>query len=132
MERNGEITQAVKDEVMRVMRLSFRPEFINRLDEIVLFKPLSDSELVAIVRLLLKKLANRLSDRYIRFEATDEVIEYIAKNGSDPQFGARPLRRFIQTNVETNIARVMLKKDVEPEAAMLLTVENGNLVVKLK
>ena len=70
MERNGEITQAVKDEVMRVMRLSFRPEFINRLDEIVLFKPLSDSELVAIVRLLLKKLANRLSDRYIRFEAT--------------------------------------------------------------
>jgi ATP-dependent Clp protease ATP-binding subunit ClpB len=132
MERNGEITQAVKDEVMRVMRLSFRPEFINRLDEIVLFKPLSDSELVAIVRLLLKKLANRLSDRYIRFEATDEAIEYIAKNGSDPQFGARPLRRFIQTNVETNIARVMLKKDVEPEAAMLLTVENGNLVVKLK
>ncbi len=132
MERNGEITQAVKDEVMRVMRLSFRPEFINRLDEIVLFKPLSDSELVAIVRLLLKKLANRLSDRYIRFEATDEAIEYIAKNVSDPQFGARPLRRFIQTNVETNIARVMLKKDVEPETAMLLTVENGNLVVKLK
>ncbi len=129
---SGEITEEAKAEVKDLLHASIRPEFLNRLDEIVLYKPLAEGDLMNIAQLLIDKLRSRLADKELKLEVTPEAMHYIVEHGSDIKFGARPLRRFIQTELETRIARTMLKVDLEPQSCLLADVEGGELCVKVK
>ncbi len=110
----GEISQAVRERVMRELRSVFRPEFLNRLDEMVLFRPLTLPQIEQVVELLCRDLAQRLSERELHLELTPEARRAVAQHGYDPVYGARPLRRFLQQHVETPVARALLAGAVPP------------------
>jgi len=112
IDKEGNISQRARDEVNAILKSSFRPEFLNRLDEIVFYKPLTVKEIGGIVELMLKSLRERLEEKRITLTVTDSAKEYIAKTGYDPVYGARPLRRFIQRTVETEIARKIIANTV--------------------
>ena len=125
----GEIKEAAREQVMRDLRQHFRPEFLNRIDDMVLFKPLTLKEVEQIVILLTKDLSKRLEDKRIRVEVTDEARKFIAEAGYDPVYGARPLRRYIQRELETRIGRSLIRGDVLEGAVIRVSVDNGHLEV---
>ena len=108
IQSNGEISEEAKTEVMGLLKGSFRPEFLNRLDEIVMFKPLTESNMANIARLVINDLSERLKDREISLTISDETLNVIAKNAYEPQYGARPLKRYIQKTIETEVAKLLL------------------------
>ncbi|GAB4254215.1 MULTISPECIES: ATP-dependent Clp protease ATP-binding subunit [Deferrisoma] len=126
----GEIKEEARAAVMRELRAHFRPEFLNRVDEIVLFKPLTLEEIERIVDLLTQDLVRRLQDRRIRFELTEAARKFIAQAGYDPVYGARPLKRYIQRQLETRIARALIAGDVRDGATITVDVEGDDLVVR--
>ena len=105
---NGEISEEAKAKVMTMLKASFRPEFLNRLDETIMFKPLTEDNMSAIAKLVIDELAKRLEDRELKLTVTDEALKFIAHNGYEPLYGARPLKRYIQKEVETKVARLIL------------------------
>ena len=123
----GEITEEARNEVMRQLRLHFRPEFLNRVDDVVLFKPLRDEELERIVDLLTVDLKRRLEERSITLELTRNAKRFIAKEGSDPVYGARPLKRFIAHEVETKIARMILSGQLHEGKKLLIDSDGEKL-----
>ena len=123
----GEITEGARNEVMRQLRLHFRPEFLNRVDDVVLFKPLRDEELERIVDLLTVDLKRRLEERSITLELTRNAKRFIAKEGSDPVYGARPLKRFIAHEVETKIARMILSGQLHEGKKLLIDSDGKKL-----
>jgi len=123
----GEITEEARNEVMRQLRLHFRPEFLNRVDDVVLFKPLRDEELERIVDLLTVDLKRRLEERSITLELTRNAKRFIAKEGSDPVYGARPLKRFIAHEVETKIARMILSGQLHEGKKLLIDSDGKKL-----
>ena len=125
----GEIKEGAKEQVMRELRQHFRPEFLNRVDDIVLFKPLTLEEVEQIVVLLTRDLSKRLEDRRIRIQITDDACKFIAEAGYDPVYGARPLRRYIQRELETRIGRAVIKGDVLEGATITVDVRDGALTV---
>lgn len=127
---DGEITEEAKDQVEMLLKTHFRPEFLNRLDEIVFYKPLKKSEIYRIVDLMLTDLKKRLSDKEIGFEITDKAKEYVVEGGFDPSFGARPLKRFIQRKVETLIARKIIADDIAPGTTLTVDYDGSQLIVK--
>ncbi len=127
---DGEITEEAKDQVEMLLKTHFRPEFLNRLDEIVFYKPLKKSEIYRIVDLMLIDLKKRLSDKEISFEITDKAKEYVVEGGFDPSFGARPLKRFIQRKVETLIARKIIADDIAPGTTLTVDYDGSQLIVK--
>jgi ATP-dependent Clp protease ATP-binding subunit ClpB len=116
--------------VMDDLRTHFRPEFLNRVDEIVLFKPLTLEEIEQIVDLQVAALQQRLADRRMRVELTEPARELIAREGYDPVYGARPLRRFIQREVETRIGRALLSGEIHDGSTIVLDAEDGDLAVR--
>ncbi|MFT7578471.1 MAG: ATP-dependent Clp protease ATP-binding subunit ClpB [Myxococcota bacterium] len=124
---DGTLTEEARDAVMGALRSSFRPEFLNRVDEIALFKPLTRKEISKIVAILLQRLAGRLSDRQVRFEASDEALQFIANAGYDPVYGARPLKRYIQRHVETALGRKIIAGDVPDGSLVRVTVSDEQL-----
>ena len=114
--------------VMADLKAHFRPEFLNRLDEIILFKPLTKENIGHIIDLLLDELNRRVADREIRIELTDEAKNYIADQGYDPVYGARPLKRYLQKHVETLAGRMILGDQVLPGDTIRVDVEDGKLV----
>ena len=124
--------EKAKKQVLEEVKNYFRPEFLNRLDDILVFKPLLKKELLQIVELMLKNLNKRLIERNILLEATDAAKEHIAKLGYDPVYGARPLRRAIQKYVETPLSEKILAGEIRPGDTVLLDVENDELVFKIK
>ena len=124
--------EIAKEKVLEEVKNYFRPEFLNRLDDILVFKPLLKKELLQIVDLMLKNLNKRLIERDIHLEATDAAKEHIAKLGYDPVYGARPLRRAIQKYVETPLSEKILAGEIKPGDIVVLDVENGELVFKKK
>jgi ATP-dependent Clp protease ATP-binding subunit ClpB len=126
---DGELKPDVRDIVMGELRAHFRPEFLNRVDEIVLFKPLTQGEIERIVDLMFTDLRERLAERRMSLELTPEACRLIAAQGYDPVYGARPLRRFIARQVETRIGRALLGGDVRDGAVIRVAVEEGDLVV---
>jgi ATP-dependent Clp protease ATP-binding subunit ClpB len=126
---NGEIKPDARDRVMAAMRSTFRPEFLNRLDDIVLFKPLAEAEIERIVELMFDGLRARLSERRMRLEITPAAQRYIAEQGFDPVYGARPLRRFIAREVETRIGRALLSGDAQGDAVVKVDYAAPELVV---
>ena len=125
----GEIRKEIKEQVMRELRQHFRPEFLNRIDDIVFFKPLTLREVEQIVVLLTKDLTKRLADRRITVEITDEARKFIARSGYDPVYGARPLRRFIQKEIETRIGRAIMRGEVSEGTTLRVDLKEGALVV---
>ncbi|MCB0325586.1 MAG: ATP-dependent chaperone ClpB, partial [Bdellovibrionales bacterium] len=122
---------AARDAVMRELRSSFRPEFLNRVDEIVLFKPLSKSEIKSIVRLLVQELGRRLDDRDITLQLSEAALDYIADTGYDPAFGARPLKRFLQRKLETKIGRAIIAGEVADGSVIEVDSSGTDLELKV-
>ena len=130
IKEDGTISDEAIEQVHKLLKMQFRPEFLNRLDEIIFFNPLTKTEIVSIVDLSLKGLENRLQDRQITLKVTDKAKQFIVDNGYDVAFGARPLKRFIQNNVETLIAKYMLANDLAPNSTITVDVANDEIVVK--
>jgi ATP-dependent Clp protease ATP-binding subunit ClpB len=126
---DGEITPDARNRVMGELRGHFRPEFLNRVDETVMFRPLTRAEIEQIVDLMFNDLRSRLGERRISLDVTREACELIARAGFDPVYGARPLRRFIAREVETRVARALLSGDVQDGAVIHISVEAGELQV---
>jgi ATP-dependent Clp protease ATP-binding subunit ClpB len=124
---DGEIKPDARDRVLGALRTSFRPEFLNRVDDTVLFKPLSQREIEQVVDLMLGDLRDRLAQRQIGLEISDEAMRFIAARGYDPVYGARPLRRYIARAVETPIARALVAGDVTDGAVIKVGMANGEL-----
>ena len=114
------------------LRGHFRPEFLNRLDEIIMFKPLTKDNIGSIVDLMVKELNDRLADQELSLELTDAAKKDVIDNGYDPVYGARPLKRYLQKYVETLAARKILSGEVHTGDTLVLDVENGEYVVKVK
>ena len=131
---NGEIqiSAEVEAAVMNIVRGHFRPEFLNRLDEIIMFKPLSKDNIKGIVALLLADLNSRLEDRELSVELTDAANAFVVEHGYNPMYGARPLKRFLQKHVETLSAKLILADQVGVGDTIVIDVENGELVAKVK
>ena len=127
---DGNITEDAKNSVFGELRRQFRPEFLNRLDEIICFKPLTKTELNGIIDILTQSLKKRLSDKTLGLEITDAAKQLIIEHGFDPVFGARPLKRYLQASVETLIAKTILSGEMEAGHVITIDVENGELVCK--
>ena len=132
IDKNGEITQEAKDTVSKLLKTSFRPEFLNRLDEIVFYKPLQKSEIGKIVDLMLESLKKRLESRELSLEVTDKAKEYIIENGYDPVYGARPLKRFIQHSVETLMAKKIIENYFDAGDTAVVDCDGNDLIVTKK
>ena len=129
---NGDINPECEEAVMNELRGHFRPEFLNRLDEIIMFKPLTKGNIGNIINLLIADLNKRLSDREITVELTDAAKQYIVDNGYDPVYGARPLKRFLQKHVETLSAKLILADEVREGDTILIDVEGDHLTARVK
>lgn len=129
---NGDINPECEEAVMNELRGHFRPEFLNRLDEIIMFKPLTKGNIGNIINLLITDLNKRLSDREITVELTDAAKQYIVDNGYDPVYGARPLKRFLQKHVETLSAKLILADEVREGDTILIDVEGDHLTAHVK
>ena len=130
IDANGEITADARAAVEALLKQSFRPEFLNRLDEIVFYKPLTKDNITHIIDLIMKDLNGRLADKQLKCELTERAKNYIIETGYDPAFGARPLKRLVQRHVENLLARKIIADEVEPGTTLTVDVdENGNYVV---
>ena len=127
---SGEITEDAKNKVYEDLRLHFRPEFLNRLDETILFKPLTKDNIGNIINLLVGDLNKRLEEKQLTLDITDKAKDYIMEYGYDPVYGARPLKRYLQKNVDTLVARKMLEGSVGAGDTLTVDVENDKLIVR--
>ena len=127
IDANGEITEDARKQVHDELFRSFRPEFLNRLDEIIMFKPLTKDNIAHITELMVADINRRLADRQLKIKLTDAARDYVTEHGYDPQFGARPLRRFIQKNVETLVARIILEDKVQEGDTITLDLKGDRL-----
>ena len=127
---SGELSNEAKQNVENLLKQSFRPEFLNRLDEIVFYKPLTKNEITKILDLLIKDLNRRLEDKQIKLELTEEAKKYLVENGYDAVYGARPLKRFVQKELETLIARLIIEQKILPKSNVVIDAENGRLICK--
>ena len=131
LDSKGEITEKARKSVMAELRKHFRPEFLNRVDEIVLFKPLTLNEIKKIVDLLLNLLRQRLGERRLSLDLSDSAREHIAREGYDPVYGARPLKRYLQREVETRLSRKLLAGDIPDGSALTLAYKDGQLDIQV-
>ena len=129
IDQNGNITEEARNQVEELLKRSFRPEFLNRLDEIVFYKPLTRDNITHIADLQIEDLNRRLEDKQLSCEVSPAAMDYIIDNGYDPVYGARPLKRFIQRTVETLIAKTILSSDLLPGTVLTVDMENGELKV---
>ena len=129
IQNNGEISEDAKTKVEMLLKQSFRPEFLNRLDEIVFYKPLRKNEISKILDLLIKDLEKRLEDKHIKLELTQSAKDYLIDNGYDEIYGARPLRRFVQKKLETLIAKKILTQEILPNSIIKVDCENNELKI---
>ena len=127
---DGELTESAKEEVNAMLKRSFRPEFLNRLDEIVFFKPLGEGEVAKIVKLFERELSERLAEKQIVLKVDDSATELIIRRGYDAVYGARPLKRFMQRTVQTMIAKALLGGEFTAGDTLLVTVENGEFAIR--
>ena len=130
IDQNGRITDAARDAVMAELRRSFRPEFLNRLDETIMFQPLTRDNLTGIIDIMAQGLRARLAEQSLKLEITAEAKKLIIDRGFDPLYGARPLRRYLQSSVETLIARVILQGQLPAGSTITVDTENGELVCR--
>ena len=128
----NEITESARESVMADLRDHFRPEFLNRIDDTVLFKPLTLEEITEIVDLLVSSLNKRLEDRKVSVEFTVSAKKWIGEKGYDPTYGARPLKRFLQKQVETQLARALVAGDVQESSKVTFSIKDDELVMNIQ
>jgi len=129
-EHTSDDLEAIKDDLMKLLQSYFRPEFLNRLDEIILFHRLNREQIKEIVQIQLKKLSDRLKDKRINIHFTEKAINAIADEGFDPQFGARPLKRVIQKEIENGLAVEIISGNLTPNQTINIDYENGGFKMK--
>ena len=129
---DGSIKEEAQELVMEGLRGHFRPEFLNRLDEIVMFKPLTKDNIGSIITLLMNELNSRLADKEIKVELTDAANSYIVENGYDPVYGARPLKRFLQKHVETLSAKLILSDQISTGQTIVIDLADDRLVANAR
>ena len=129
---DGNIKEENEKMVMDDLKNHFRPEFLNRLDEIIMFKPLTKDNIAGIVDLVIDELNVRLKEKELKVELTDKAKDFVIESGYDPVYGARPLKRFIQKNVETLAAKTILEGDISLGETLVFDVKDDKLVVKNK
>ena len=132
IDENGNVSEEAKEKVSQLLKQSFRPEFLNRLDEIVYYKPLTKDNITKIIDLLIKGLAQRLEDKQLKLEITPLAKDLIIENGYDPVYGARPLKRYLQSKVETLIAKTIIANDLQPGNTIEIGAHNGDFTVKVR
>ena len=132
IDADGNISPEAEKEVMEDLQGHFRPEFLNRLDEIIMFKPLSKENIGGIIRLLMDDLNKRLSDREIKVALSPEAEHFVVEHGYDPVYGARPLKRFLQKHVETLSAKLILEDQVRQGDTILIDVKDGALTASVQ
>ncbi len=130
IQENGEISEEAKQKVSELLKRSFRPEFLNRLDEIVFYKPLMKNEISKILELLIKDLEKRLEDKHIKLELTQSAKDYLINNGYDEVYGARPLKRFVQKKLETLIAKKILTQEILTNSQVVIDCNNDELYIR--
>ena len=126
------LSEATKERVLDQLKANFRPEFLNRVDEIITFKALDLASIKDIVRLALKSVEEKLKDRYIQLDFSEDVIKYLAENAYEPQYGARPLRRYIQKELETSLAKLILSNEIKERDKVDVVLENDEIKFKVK
>ena len=126
----GEIAESARTAVMQQLRGHFRPEFLNRLSDVVLFKPLTIEEIKAVVERLVSELGQRLAERRLRLDISAAACEHIARSGFDPVYGARPLKRILEREIETRIARYLIADSIRDDSQIIVDLEEGKLVVR--
>ncbi|TPR13875.1 ATP-dependent chaperone ClpB [Apilactobacillus timberlakei] len=129
-DENGDISSEAKNQVNDLLKTSFKPEFLNRIDDVIMFKPLSINDVKLIVKKLIDKLSSRLQDQQIKIEISDESLDWIAKNGYEPQYGARPLQRFVTRYVETPLAKLIIGNKIEPKSTVNINLDGDKLSFK--
>ena len=127
---NGEISEEARSHVQSLLKQQFRPEFLNRLDEIVFYKPLRRQEIFSIVDLMVRDLQRRLEEKQLTVELTEAAKDLIVEQGFDPVYGARPLKRYLQSHVETLIAKLIIRDDPMPRTHIVVDAENGELTLR--
>ena len=132
IEADGTIKQAAQDEVMDDLRAHFRPEFLNRLDEIIMFKPLTKDDIENIIAIMVANLNKRIADKELSIEVSDEAAAFIVDKGYDPVYGARPLKRFLQKHVETLVGRMILADEVKPGDVIVIDTDGEKLTAWVK
>ena len=132
IDESGKISAEATNEVHNLLKSTFRPEFLNRIDEIVMFNPLTKNEIGKIVDLLLKNVKNRLADKSLSLEVTEKAKDLIIEQGYDVAFGARPLKRFIQHTLETMVAKIIIGENVKPNSTLVVDSKDDELVVNVK
>jgi ATP-dependent Clp protease ATP-binding subunit ClpB len=130
MEAGGVIDEATEDAVMEQLRGCFRPEFLNRIDEIIMFRPLGRDSIAAIIDLQLSEINRLLEEKQVSIALTERAKEHIADAAYDPAYGARPLKRYLQKNVNTLAAKMILEGTLEPGQVITIDAERGKLVAK--
>ena len=130
IQENGEISEEAKQKVSELLKRSFKPEFLNRLDEIVFYKPLMKNEISKILELLIKDLEKRLEDKHIKLELTQSAKDYLINNGYDEVYGARPLKRFVQKKLETLIAKKILTQEILTNSQVVIDCNNNELYIR--
>ncbi|WP_105956092.1 ATP-dependent chaperone ClpB [Apilactobacillus quenuiae] len=129
-DKNGDISSKAKSQVNDLLKTSFKPEFLNRIDDVIMFKPLSIDDVKLIVKKLIDKLTLRLQDQQIKIEISDESLDWIAKNGYEPQYGARPLQRFVTRHVETPLAKLIIGNKIKPKSTVNINLDGDKLSFK--
>ena len=128
--QNGEISEEARQTVSEMLKRSFRPEFLNRLDEIVFYKPLTKENIHGIVDLLIADLNKRLKDKQLKVAISDAAKDHIIESAYDPIYGARPLKRFIQSKIETLLAREIIGGEIEPDSVIYIDFDGSNLTIQ--
>ena len=131
IDANGNITEEAKNAVMSELKKFFRPEFLNRLDETVMFRPLTKENLTGIIDIMIEGLRSRLADKSLKLTVTDKAKDLIIDRGYDPLYGARPLRRYLQSSMETLIARAILKGDFDAGSTITVDVKDDELYCRV-
>ena len=132
IDENGDIKPEAEEMVMNDLRAHFRPEFLNRLDETIMFRPLTKDNVYSIISLLVNDINKRLADKELRIELTEAAKQLVVEGGYDPTYGARPLKRYLQKNVETEAAKLILEGNVGSGDTILIDNVNGKLTARIK
>jgi ATP-dependent Clp protease ATP-binding subunit ClpB len=132
MQKRDEVIEKTKDEVVDLLKKTIRPEFLNRIDEIIMFTPLNKQEVTKIVKLQLELLTRMLKEKNIQFSATEDAIECLTEKGFDPQYGARPIKRVIQKEVLNELSKEILAGNIVPQSEILLDSFNDKFVFRNK
>ena len=130
IDAEGNLSEEARRQVDALLKTQFRPEFLNRLDEVVLYTPLTRDQIVKIMHLMIQNLEKRLSERRLSVHLTPAAEDYIIENGYDSAYGARPLKRFIQRSVETAIAKLLIREFVPDGSRLVVDLENGEIAVR--